>query len=279
MIYLKSTEFFARSDLPITTELRAPQDSFPEHAHAFEELMVVSGGSGTHVINDVPMNLSKNFICFVNRNDRHLFENVDNLHLSNVLFDPAKLSVDSAIKKYIPTRQSEESSGWFINDSCSQHVNQIIARLDSESHSNTAESKIICQSLFNLLLVELSRGRVKDISQGSDEEKVISLLAYLHSHYAESNTLEELAYKAKISPKLLTKNLKILTGMSYNRCLNYIRLSKSLEALRYSEKSITEIAYDVGYHDSNYFSTKFKQLFNTTPRDVRLGVSVILTSQ
>ncbi|XAW88117.1 helix-turn-helix domain-containing protein [Vibrio sp. CDRSL-10 TSBA] len=43
------------------------------------------------------------------------------------------------------------------------------------------------------------------------------------------------------------------------------------QQLLYSDQSITEIAYDVGYQDSNYFSTRFKSLFRVSPRDVRAG--------
>ncbi|MGY0615586.1 helix-turn-helix domain-containing protein [Vibrio sp. FJH11] len=275
MIYLKSSEFFSSSELPIATELRAPQSAYPEHAHSFEELIIVSGGSGTHVVNDVPMSLSKNYVCFVKREDRHLFENVNNLHLSNVLFDQTKLSVDSSLKKYIPTGP-KEANGWFLNDASSLHVNQIIARLDKESHSLSPESSIICQSLFNLLLVELSRGKLFEISGDSSEEKVISIMSYLQQNYSEPNGLQELADKADISPKQLTNILNRLTGLNFNNYLNYVRASKALEELLYSEHSITDIAYRVGYQDANYFSTKFKKTFNVTPRDVRSGTKVQL---
>lgn len=273
MIYLKSSEFFSSSDLPIATELRAPQSAYPEHAHSFEELIIVSGGSGTHVVNDVPMNLSKNYVCFVKREDRHLFENVNDLHLSNVLFDQTKLSVDSSLQKYLP-KGSQNSNGWFLNEASSQHVNQIIARLDTESHAISAESNIICQSLFNLLLVELSRGKVCEITGESGEEKVISIMSYLQQNYSEANGLQDLADKADISPKQLTNILNRLTGLNYNSYLNYVRASKALEELLYSERSITDIAYRVGYQDSNYFSTKFKKTFNVSPRDVRSGLKV-----
>jgi len=269
MIYLKSNEFFRGPDSVVTTELRTPQDSFPEHAHGFEELMIVSAGKGTHVINDVPMPLSKNRVCFVRREDRHLFENVDNLHLSNILFDRSHPALDACLQKYIP--QQAEQSSWFLSESSSRYIAQIVARLDIESHSDTPEAKIVCQSLFNLLLVELSRGRVTDMNGLNDEEKAIAVLAYLQQHYAEINTLEDVADKAQIAPKQLTKKLKILTGMNYNHYLNYLRAAKAMQQLLYSDQSITEIAYDVGYQDSNYFSTRFKSLFRVSPRDVRAG--------
>ncbi|WP_346338517.1 helix-turn-helix domain-containing protein [Vibrio parahaemolyticus] len=273
MIYLKPNEFFVSSEIPIATELRSPQEPYPEHSHAFEELMLVSGGSGTHVINDIPMNLSKNYVCFIKREDRHLFENVEGLHLSNVLFDQSKMAVDSSIAKYIPDTD-QQSRGWFINDQSSETANRLITRLDSEIGTDTFESKIVCQSLFNLLLVELSRGRIYSLEGESDEDKVLSVMGYLHQNYAEQFNLQDLAEQAGISTKQLSKILSRMTGMSYPNYLNHIRMSKALEALKYSDRSITDIAFDVGYQDSNYFSSKFKKVFNATPREVRLGTEI-----
>lgn len=270
MIYLKSQDFFLNSQQPVITELRAPQESYPEHSHSFEEIIIVSSGHGTHVINEVPMKLSKNYVCFVNRKDRHLFEGVENLHLSNVLFDRSHLSMDSSLQKYIPN--NTDQNGWFINESIGFQVQNIINAIDKESHSNSPESRIICQSLFNILLVELSRGRIKEISGSNEEEKTISVASYLLENYACNYSVEEIADQAEMSSKQLTNKLKALTGMSYNRYLNYVRASKALQLLKQTDKSVTEIAFDVGYQDSNYFSTKFKQIFNATPREIRLGV-------
>lgn len=267
MIYLKSNDFFLNSQQPIITELREPQESYPEHSHSFEEIVIVSSGNGTHVINEVPMKLSKNYVCFVNRKDRHLFENVDKLHLSNVLFDRSYLSIDSALQKYIPNETGP--SGWFINESIGNHIQNIINTIHKESHSNSPESKIICQSLFNILLVELTRGKVKTITGETEEEKATSVASYLLENYAMNYSVEEIADQASMSAKQLTNKLKALTGMSYNRYLNYVRASKALQLLQQTDKSVTEIAYDVGYQDSNYFSTKFKQIFNVKPRDIR----------
>ncbi len=274
MIYLKPNEFFVSSEIPFATELRAPQEPYPEHSHAFEELMLVSGGSGTHVINDIPMNLSKNYVCFIKREDRHLFENVEGLHLSNVLFDQSKMAVDSSIAKYIPDT-ADQSRGWFINDQSSEMANSLIIRLDSEIGVDTLESKIVCQSLFNLLLVELSRGRIHSLDAESDEEKVLSVMQYLHQSYAEPVTLQDFTEQVSISSKQLSKILFRMTGMNFNKYLNHIRMSKALEALKYSDRSITDIAFEVGYQDSNYFSSKFKRVFNVTPREVRLGANIL----
>jgi len=269
MIYLNAHEFFMDSKCPVTTELRSPQEPFPEHAHSFEEIVIVSGGNGIHVMNDIPMNLSKNYVCFVKKEDRHLFDSVDELYLSNVLFDKDKLTLCSSLKKFMPLEEGDRN-GWFINELAAERVNRIIDQLDIESHTDSEESRLIAQSLFQQLIVELWRGKIQKSDLLNHEDKVTYALSHINNNYSDLMELEPVAEIAQLSSRQLTKSIKQLTGMSYNQYLHYIRASKALSRLLYSEDSITDIAFDVGYHDSNYFSTKFKQVFNVTPRDARL---------
>ncbi len=269
MIYLKSNEFFMNSHSSVTTELRAPQEPYPEHAHNFEELIIVAHGSGTHVMNDVPMNISKNYVCFVARQDRHLFDHVDNLFLSNVLFERDKLPLSAELQKFIP-KSDDDQHGWFISEETAHRANQIIQRLDVESHIDSDESQIIAQALFQQLIVELWRGKVTEISTLSHDDKICYALAKIQRGYSQLHDIDALAEEVKLSPRQLTNSIKKYTGMSFNQYLHYTRACRALSAILYTEQSITDIAFDVGYQDSNYFSTKFKQVFHTTPRDARL---------
>jgi len=42
---------------------------------------------------------------------------------------------------------------------------------------------------------------------------------------------------------------------------------KALELLETTKNSITEIAFDCGFQDSNYFPRQFKKVINTTPSE------------
>ncbi len=269
MIYLKSREFFMNSNSPVTTELRAPQEPYPEHAHSFEEIIIVSEGCGTHVMNDVPMNLSKNYVCFVKKEDRHLFDTVDDLYLSNILFEKDKLQVGSDLKRFMPN-ESDRETGWFINENTAQSVRQLIERLHIESHIDSEESRMIAQFIFQQIIVELWRGKIKDVDLLNNNDKVVYALSHIQQHYAGVNEIDEVAEAVKLSSRQLTNSIKRLTGMNFNQYLHYIRTSKAFSDILYTDQSITDIAFKVGYQDSNYFSTKFKQVFNQTPREARV---------
>ncbi|WP_413282475.1 helix-turn-helix domain-containing protein [Vibrio sp. MA40-2] len=255
---------------PITTELRSPQEPYPEHAHSFEEIIIVSQGSGTHVMNDVPMNLSKNYVCFVKKEDRHLFDTVDDLYLSNILFEKNKLQLCSDVKRFLPN-ESDKDTGWFINENTAQSVRKLIERLHIESHLNNEESLMIAQFIFQQIIVELWRGKIKNVDWLNTNDKVIYALSQIQQNYADVKELDEVAEAVKLSSRQLTNSIKKLTGMNFNQYLHYTRTCKALSEIIYTDQSITDIAFKVGYQDSNYFSTKFKQIFNQTPREARIN--------
>ncbi|NOY10392.1 MAG: helix-turn-helix transcriptional regulator, partial [Spirochaetes bacterium] len=56
---------------------------------------------------------------------------------------------------------------------------------------------------------------------------------------------------------------------SFTDYLTDVRLQKAKELLLYSDMSITSIAYEVGYQDSNYFSSLFKKVEGITPSEYK----------
>ena len=56
---------------------------------------------------------------------------------------------------------------------------------------------------------------------------------------------------------------------TYSRFLNEVKISHALELLVNSKLSITEIATQSGYANSNYFSDVFKKIIGTSPLKYR----------
>ena len=76
--------------------------------------------------------------------------------------------------------------------------------------------------------------------------------------------VESLANEAGISRSLLHIKMKKITALSALEYIKRIRMKKAIRLLK-SGKSISEVAYNVGYSDPNYFSRAFKKEFNLTP--------------
>lgn len=78
---------------------------------------------------------------------------------------------------------------------------------------------------------------------------------------------DEFAREMNVSPSLLYKKIKSLTGQSPNDLIKVIRLNYSKELLINHKYSVTEVSELSGFGSIGYFSTVFKKHFGKSPTD------------
>jgi len=83
----------------------------------------------------------------------------------------------------------------------------------------------------------------------------------------EELNVDELASRLGISRVHLYRKVKKLTDMSVSEFVISVKLKKSLEYLRGSGKTITEIAYESGFSSQSYYTRCFKDQFKISPSD------------
>lgn len=92
---------------------------------------------------------------------------------------------------------------------------------------------------------------------------------YIKENYANDITLEELARKTGFSTNYFSQLFKLKTGKSFVQFRSEIRITKAMELLLRPDKTITEVAMDVGYNDLTYFIRAFKEYTGLTPNEYK----------
>ena len=89
----------------------------------------------------------------------------------------------------------------------------------------------------------------------------------VEQHYHEDHfRAKQLAKMLHISESQLFRRLKTLTNQGFASYLRFYRLRKAKELIERAEGlNISEIAYEVGFTDPNYFSRAFSQVFGQSP--------------
>lgn len=101
------------------------------------------------------------------------------------------------------------------------------------------------------------------------EQRVKTMLQFIHSHYAEPLTLEQIAAAASISPRECSRCFLRVIGDSPVSYLIKYRISMAAALLENSGGTITQISLQTGFNNSSYFTRAFTRQMGLTPRAFR----------
>lgn len=116
--------------------------------------------------------------------------------------------------------------------------------------------------------IEIVKNQIGGVRQKND--LVGNVSQYLEDHFREDPSLIDLAEEFFVSPTYLSKRFKEKTGGNISQYIEKLKMEHAKTMLIVSEVPVTEIALEVGYMDSNYFSRVFKKATGMTPRDFRV---------
>lgn len=85
----------------------------------------------------------------------------------------------------------------------------------------------------------------------------------------EDIKVADVAKRAGVSTSQLQRTFREAMDMTFSAYLAKVRMTKAKELLAGTDEPITSIAFDVGYNDSNYFSTAFRKYEGISPRQYR----------
>ena len=131
----------------------------------------------------------------------------------------------------------------------------------------------IKSELFRILALMFNKKLIvqnileNDIEKKS--EKIKSIIAYVKKHYRSNITITEVANYLDYSEHHFCRFFKSQTGLTFIEYLNSVRLNAAATLLNNTDKSISDISFEVGFENLSYFIRIFKKKFIVTPLKYR----------
>lgn len=102
-----------------------------------------------------------------------------------------------------------------------------------------------------------------------DNRVIQEAATYIYEHYSEQLLLDSVAEKFGLSKSFLSKKFKKETGFGFKEYIINLRIQHACRLLLETDRSITDIAFECGFNDSNYFGDAFRKVKGISPRAYR----------
>lgn len=173
-----------------------------------------------------------------------------------------------------------ELPAWFVLRADSQArlgpLALTIAMLDEEVQRQAFGFDTVVQGLFDVIFVILLREMVEQRgaacagwSQAVRDQHVRRAVVAMHDDCAHPWTLEELASLAGLSRTGLAQRFRAVMGNTPLAYLRTVRLQRAMRLLSETDRTLEQVAAQVGYRDAFSFSKVFKRVVGIAPKEFR----------
>lgn len=148
-----------------------------------------------------------------------------------------------------------------LNDLFNNNINQKIRKIYLEA------------KIYDLLILFITKVEQKQTfsMKQDDVDKILKAKQLVESNIQTPNSLIELSRKVGINDYKLKKGFKEITGNTVFGYLYQIRMEYAFHLLSNEQKSVGEVAFLVGYKNSQHFTAAFKKKYNILPGVLNKG--------
>lgn len=253
-----------------------------EHHHDFYELVLVTQGTALHWLEGHEFPVAAGDVFLLQGRQRHYFHDRANLHLMNVMYDPEKIRLPENELRKLPgycalfllepsyRRQHRFESRLHLQRIPLARAEQLAAEMEKELLEKKDGFEAALYAKLIELIVYLSRlYSSSETTEARALLRVGRVIGALESDCSRDWKVDELLRIAHMSRSNLMRVFRRATGQSPIEYLIRLRIRKAMELLRNTEQTITEIALETGFNDSNYFSRQFKEITRESPSAYR----------
>ena len=122
-----------------------------------------------------------------------------------------------------------------------------------------------CLSEIWLLLLEVLAHTRLTASQNKNQDRILTMLAYIQENYAQKLTLQDIADAAAVSTRECLRCFQSSIRQTPMEYLMEYRVQAATKLLESTDLPVSEIAMRTGWGSSSYFTKMFRSLRGKTP--------------
>ncbi len=257
--------------LPLRMYHQTLHELCPLHWHEFYEMSFILAGEGRHVLNGRVYELTQGSIFLLTPADFHEIapRPGTSMELFNVIFSSDMLREElyrllfTDLKEYVTTFSGPAYTA----------LETEFRRLWAEVHEYQVGRNLVIYGSLERILIDLARkclahtGSVPLQSEQGAYEKMRSGLIYIHHHFREPLSLEQVARQVHLSPNYFSECFRKAYGTAFQSYLQELRLRFAMSLLSVARLPVSDVCHASGFNTLSHFERAFKQKFGQSPRE------------
>lgn len=250
------------------------------HVHDYEELLVGISGDLDHFIDFKSSVFKAPYISFITKGKVHRARpTVKDGHLDiwliRFLSDFIPETTFQLYANYHDHATMEMPAG-----SCFNRLDQLCRMMYEEMEQPVPDYPVIrhlLSALFTMIESQRKTQEPQQISQKSQNITFRTFLQILEQNFRRPEGVEFYAEKLFMSSRNLNLICQNILQQSVSEIVETRKLIEAKNLLISTDKSISEIGYELGYNEKAYFTTVFKRKSGQTPTEFREEMRTLIS--
>lgn len=280
---MKDEYFYSDSDVGMVIQKHNCYSPAFEHFHTYFEAFYVYEGICEHEIGNEKRTLKMGDFCIIPPGVSHKIS-VQNQSvivvmilssqvIENTFKNPAFYKDNRLSEFFLKNiRYSSDDDYLMFHTGNDQELKDIIIQMMLESANKYQEYDAILSAYFSLFFGKLLRFYEDTIDAPSSRNRksaaAYEITAYIQEHHNDV-TLGKLAKRYHYTPEYTSRFIREATGRTFSDILIDSRMKHAISLLKSTSLPISEVAYQVGYENTENFIRTFKRRYDKTPTAYR----------
>lgn len=235
------------------------------HWHDFYEIHLIPDGTFLEQINGHQIEMGPRWLFFLKPYDVHEYKNVEpaylyKLHFTIDIFDTDIQQTLICENFSLITELSEQDY---------QVIELMCKKIVKEFDDQKPNYMKLIRHLMNCLAIELIRLSNKQYQTTSSSDSLVLALDYIHHHYTENITMQQVADHVGLSPNYFCSKFHKEIGQSFKQYLRGLQLNHAATLLKVTDMSVSNISLESGINSFAHFLRDFKLYYGMTPTQYR----------
>lgn len=245
------------------------------HKHTFYEILWTEKGNSKQIIDYNEYQIKPNSLFFISPNQVHHFEEWKPLQGGTILFTEDfyllnRTNKDTLFELSFLDNLNSNPCVQFSKKEFAEVLN-LIHQIETEQNRKE-KSPTIIQAYLHILLAHVQR-HINANSRTVNSKKY--LIQYKHfrqileQYFSENKSVSFYADQLNITAHHLSLICKEITNDTATKVIRARVILEAKRLLTFTNKTISQIAFDLNFIDSSYFTKIFKSHTNQTPQDFK----------